>query len=233
MSKRRVSENLSYEVDNEGLEYDTDGNIIITANTFTVNAQPIVTGTVTGSNTINVGATPSRVLAMVAPKAVKLLKTNIAIAADTQTSIDWGSPTVVFDTFAIGPLMTGGIIYTAFVFHTGPGYFEFPQKGLWDVKVLLDIGAIATIDELTQVRLRFRSTLAGSLDVVAGATSKRTTGDTGDGACIGCSATVWCTPGSGATDQRLDVSIVSGQALVSGTAKYSITFTLLQPSPVV
>lgn len=228
MSKRRISENLSYEVDNEGLEYETDGVINITATTINVNSQPVVTGSVTGSSSINVGVVPGRVLTDYWPRMVQLFKNNIAISADTGTSIDWGGPTVQVDNFGIVPQYLGNTNYTGFIHHIGSGQYGFTVKGLWRVEFLLNLGGTATIDELTEVKIRFRAVAAAAFTVIGQTTGKRTTGDTGVGQFLSVSSTVWIDPTLATDDQRIDIFIVSGQALVSGTAEYTLKFILLK-----
>lgn len=228
MSKRRISENLEYDVDNEGLTYETDGTITITANTFNYNGQPIVTGAVTGSSTVNVGALPARILQTYYPRMVQLFKNNFAVLADTNTVVSWDTPTVQVDTFALAPLTPTGSSYTSFINYLSSGQWGFNIKGHWRFEFTVNLTAAATVDELTQMQIEVRPVAAGVFAAVAGNSVKRTTGDIGTNNVLNLSTDVYLDPALATNDQRLRFTICSGQALNSGV-EYTLKMILLRP----
>jgi hypothetical protein len=101
MSNRNISENLEYFVDNEGLHYSAPIIDLITPNA-TLNGQPIVSGTVTSSNSVTVGASPARIIDTYYPKSLYTTVTA-NLVANTPLAIDWTTRVDTQDTFPLAP----------------------------------------------------------------------------------------------------------------------------------
>jgi len=142
MSNRNISENLEYFIDNEGVHYDgpilditTTGNSTISGNyaltgTWTLGGTALTTGTVTGSDNINIGAAPGRIIEAYYPRSQMYTITGVNLVANTELSLDWTAKAAGIGSFSTAP--TPGAVGT-FVQNVGgaPTHWEFPTKGHW------------------------------------------------------------------------------------------------------
>ena len=133
MSNRNISENLEYFVDNEGLHY-TAPVIELVTTTFTLNGQPVVSGTVTAGTNINIGAAPTRVIDTYYPREVVSSLTGVNLVANTPLDIDWTAKTTALETFSHSP--TPGAATTFIQLHAGtPQHWEFLHGGQWQTQL--------------------------------------------------------------------------------------------------
>lgn len=226
MSKRSISENLNYNIDNEGLTYQTDGNLSLTVTgSATLNSNPITTGTVTSGSNINIGAAPNRVINTITPKMVKFGKT-LSVGANTPTLIDWSTGvTVETDTFAIAPILNTNYAGNITIATTN---IQCVTRGLWHFMFYVNLTANATVDLLTIAEILKKPDFPTAIQPYGLAMLKRTTGDPAAQSLV-VHYIVYMDTATLPADTYVQTRITAGQAITNGI--FELTCTLLNVLP--